>query len=205
MISSAWNTPYQVWVIKIFLAYYNNFCVPCMSQLYSFLYLFQMWISMEQWDHELLCQFDICKFHSVAYILIACLAAVWKLHNTEVTINLAYEALSSARRDEDDLCLSGWERWIRSAWRVIMANFLITSVPSVCVAFIKSHNCIGLTCSFIHFGFFSGFSSELACRPCLSRSIKVDWSLCARSVLNTASDGSTVIKSAYVYLCVCCV
>lgn len=108
----------------------------------------------------------ICKFLSVAYISIAQLAVVRKLHNAEMTISLAYEALSSTRRTEDDLCLSGWVRWIRSACRVITANFLITSAPSISVAFIKSHNCIGLTCSFYPLWvLFWWFSSELVAPP----------------------------------------
>lgn len=99
-------------------------------------------------------------------MLIARPAVVWKSHNAEMTINLAYEALSSARRTEDDLCLSGRVRWIRSACRVITANFLITSAPSISVAFIKSHNCIGLTCSFYPLWvLFWWFSSEPVAPP----------------------------------------
>lgn len=48
------------------------------------------------------------------------------------------------------------------------------------------------------------FSCELARRPRLSQSIKVDWSLCAGSVLNMVSDGIMIIKSACVYIYVCC-
>lgn len=104
----------------------------------------------------------------------------------KVTINLAYDSASLVRRDEHDLWFSGWTRWIRSAWRVITANFLITSALSVSVAFIKSYNCIWLTCSFIHSGFFFGsLAVSRQYRPCLSEWIKVDWSLRVRSALNT--------------------
>lgn len=45
---------------------------------------------------------------------------------------------------------------------------------------------------------FSRFSCDLRCCPCLSQSIKVDWSLGAWSLLNAASDSSMIYQG-----CVC--
>lgn len=105
-------------------------------------------------------------------------------HN--VTINLAYDSPSLVRRDKHDLWFSGRTRWIRSAWRVITANFLITSALRISVAFIKNHNCIWLTCSLIHSRFFFvSLAVSRRYRPCLSEWIKGDWSLRVRSALNT--------------------
>lgn len=76
-----------------------------------------------------------------------------------------------------ELPSAAFEQWMLSApsargesRTVITPNSLISPTLSAAVAFIKSHNCIGLTCSFIHFGCVCG---TLALG--LSQSIKADW------------------------------
>lgn len=117
--------------------------------------------------------FFLNKCHKCSWTFSLC-GLNWSCSSHRVTINLAYDLPALARRGEHDLWLSGWTRWIRSAWRVISANFLITSALSVSVAFIKSHNCIRLTCSFIHSGFFFG-SLAVSAVPLLPVGVDKTW------------------------------